>query len=246
MKFAAEKNGLAFNFSPNELKNYTQGRWFRNCQVLGCPEIRNSSTLVFDAAFDYYTAFGDFNSTQNSTCIKSVGLFSVIETKMNYTDAIYFCQNLGADLANVLSEFRTNTLSALIKPLKNWYKAAYVGLEDMDVEGAFRTPMGTLMECSGFRAWAVGHPRPGRKKEDCVILDADKTWRAINCRIKRPFICEFYPTPPALPVVEFATKDCDKIKNKKKKRQCLNNNELVQLYMNSSRMDQCALVNDFD
>ncbi|RZB66654.1 uncharacterized protein BDFB_004386 [Asbolus verrucosus] len=263
VKYARQKSGLAFNFSPPDLKNATLNRRYRNCQVMGCPETTNSSTLVFDPSFDYYSAYGDFNckwfnlrirglqpkqlpATQNATCVKSVGLFDVVQEKRNYTEAINFCQNLGADLADVMSEVRTNALSTLLKSQRGWYKAAYVGLEDTDVEGTFENPMGNFLQCTKYRAWSVGHPRPNRKHEDCVILDADRVWKAINCKIKQRFICEFYAAPPESPLIEFTNKSCTRIKDPAMKRQCLANKELFEIYNNSSRIDQCALLNDFE
>lgn len=55
IKFAREKNALAFNFSPPEMNRV------RNCEVIGCPEIHNSTSFVFDPNYDYYSAYGDFN-----------------------------------------------------------------------------------------------------------------------------------------------------------------------------------------
>lgn len=60
-QFAREKNGLAFNFGPPEYRN-SSSIWYRNCQVLGCPETIDNSTLVFDPLFDYYTMYGNLNS----------------------------------------------------------------------------------------------------------------------------------------------------------------------------------------
>lgn len=63
MKFAREKKGLAFNFSPGGVfLNDTQLNVYANCEVLGCPETTNSTTFVPDPSFDYYTAYGNFNS----------------------------------------------------------------------------------------------------------------------------------------------------------------------------------------
>ncbi|XP_044268787.1 uncharacterized protein LOC123013970 [Tribolium madens] len=240
MQFTRDKNGLAFNFSPPPFEKV------RSCEVLGCPETHNSTTFVFDPSYDYYSAYGDSNSTINATCLKSFGLFQVVQEKMNYTRAALTCQSLGADLADVLSESRTNSLAGLLKSLPNWYKGAYVGLDDIGVEGSFETPMGNSLQCTRFRAWAVGHPRPGRRKEDCVMLDVEKTWRAINCKIKLDFICEFYPTSPTITLNEFKYKNCSHIKSKRKKQECDSNNELFELYNSSTRTDQCALMNDLD
>lgn len=60
MEFARRKKALAFNFSPEEASGHKD--FSQNCQVLGCPETENSSTLIEDAAFDYYSAYGNLNS----------------------------------------------------------------------------------------------------------------------------------------------------------------------------------------
>lgn len=60
IKSARERNALAFNFSPEEGNSYLRNGW-RNCEILGCSEIGNSTTLVPDMAFDYYSAYGNWN-----------------------------------------------------------------------------------------------------------------------------------------------------------------------------------------
>lgn len=60
--FASEKKALAFNYSPPEAAKYLTKS--RNCEILECPEIDfNSSSLVFDVAWDYYSAYGNNNVT---------------------------------------------------------------------------------------------------------------------------------------------------------------------------------------
>lgn len=134
---------------------------------------------------------------ENSSCIPSIGIFKLYDTKENYTRSILKCQENGGDLANILSEERTNFLSKLIKlSLRLWYKAAYVGLDDIKEEGKFETSSGTLMNCYKYRAWAPGHPRNIDQEADCVILDDLRMWRVVNCNVKLPFICELYPERP--------------------------------------------------
>lgn len=77
--------------------------------------------------------------------------------------------------------------------IQEWYKAAYIGLDDMKVEGLFRTPLGTPLNCFKYRAWAPSHPRNKSRRDDCVILDNEKSWKVVNCKHKLPFICELYP-----------------------------------------------------
>lgn len=62
-KFANDKHALAFNFSPIEGRNYLK-KTSKICEILECPEVGvNSSTLVLDAAYDYYSAYGN-----NASC----------------------------------------------------------------------------------------------------------------------------------------------------------------------------------
>lgn len=58
--FANERRGLAINYSPpgKNTKKY-RNYYFVNCQVLGCPEMVNSSTLIADDSYDYYSIYGD-------------------------------------------------------------------------------------------------------------------------------------------------------------------------------------------
>lgn len=155
---------------------------------------------------------------ENATCIKSIGLFDVLSEKENYTMSILKCQSNGADLAHVLTEHRTNYLSELLnKSISDWYKAAYIGLDDMQIEGKFLTPAGTVMECFRFRAWSPGHPRSKHKSEDCVILDVNKTWRTVKCKLKLHAICEFYPERPLKMLGnEMKNVSCSHIRRKRK------------------------------
>lgn len=130
-------------------------------------------------------------------CIKSVGLFGLIEKRHNYTKSIEKCRELGGDLANVLSETRTNHLSQYINDtLQDWYKVAYTGLNDIQEEGNFRTLSGSMLSCFRYRAWGPGHPRSKNRNEDCVVLDSDAMWRVVKCRTKLPALCEFTPGEP--------------------------------------------------
>lgn len=114
--------------------------------------------------------------------------------KSNYTYAIIQCQNQGGDLANVLSEKRTNALSKLIKNgIKDWYRAAFVGLDDLQSRGEFKNSLDEPIRCFDYRAWSPGQPRDGKNRSSCVALDEYATWRVVSCDLKLSFICELYP-----------------------------------------------------
>ncbi|KAL1491090.1 hypothetical protein ABEB36_011740 [Hypothenemus hampei] len=247
--FTKEKNGLAFNFSPLDATNHLK-QFIPNCHVLECPEIGNLSTLEVDLAFDYYSAFGDLNLTQNAVCIKSLGLFKFTEHYLNYTQSILACQNTSGDLADVTSEYRTTAMANLIKVmLPDWYKAAYVGLDDLVREGTFETSSGKPLTCTlnNFRAWAPGHPRSKHATEDCVTLDSDRLWRTTKCdKVRLKGLCELIPQPPKTSWNEEPKNvTCKNIseKNKGKMRKCLRQQKLFEIYTGSSRLDKCAMLN---
>lgn len=78
-----------------------------------------------------------------------MGLFTLTNSYENYTQSLLACQNASGDLADVTSESRTVMLSQIIKDgVPDWYKAAYVGLDDIETEGVFRTSLGKLLTCS--------------------------------------------------------------------------------------------------
>ncbi|XP_057672441.1 uncharacterized protein LOC130903984 isoform X1 [Diorhabda carinulata] len=239
MAHARQKKGMAFNFSPLDGRKYSK-RFTPPCQVLGCPEIAKSSTLIEDVAFDYYSVYGNWSITENSTCIKSIGLFTLLHQKQNYTKSIDACQKLGADIADVTSDIRTRRLSEIIDNLNGWYNVAYVGLDDMYEEGNFVTSFDVPLKCVPFRSWAPGHPISDTNKHNCVVLDANQLWRVVDCRRKFPVLCELLPQKPK-------EDGCDKIPNKDERIRCVtkfkNNSDFVR---NLTRIEQCAIWNAED
>ncbi|CAH1133119.1 unnamed protein product [Ceutorhynchus assimilis] len=237
------KNGLAFNFSPLEAENFT--KFEPNCQVLACPQIDETS-LVMHLGYDYYSAYGNLNATQNVTCIKSLGLFALTPKNLNYSQSILACQNSSADLADITTEYRTVMLSEMLKNhISDWYKAAYVGLDDLRQESTFENSMGKRLTCSNFRSWAPGHPRSKHPQENCVVMDSEKLWRVVNCaRTELRALCELFPTAPKFKENVPKNVSCDGISemHKIKKKKCLWQLELFQIYQNSSRLDRCALL----
>lgn len=97
--------------------------------------------------------------TENATCVKSLGLFRLTPSYLNYTETILNCQNLSGDLADVTSEYRTVKLAQFINTSmpNDWYKAVFVGLDDLEVEGVFRNSYGKPLTCSR----SVFIPLPG-------------------------------------------------------------------------------------
>lgn len=69
MKTAGQKGGLAINFSPPERK--IGKHILVNCQVMSCPESVNSTTLLEDIAYDYYSHYGDLNGNSQTFKVSS-------------------------------------------------------------------------------------------------------------------------------------------------------------------------------
>lgn len=64
-----------------------------------------------------------FQETKNATCLRNVGVFRLHKDKQNYTHAIDNCQKEGGDLADIVSEARTNGLSNLVNSgIEEWYE----------------------------------------------------------------------------------------------------------------------------
>lgn len=219
VKYARTRKALAFNFSP--ITGSFSGRetgYASSCQLLGCPETGNASSLARDNTYDYYSVFA---GKQNATCVKSVGLFLLNKQKLNYTEAIAFCQSVGGDLAHVVTEARTNALSALIAgEIQEWYKAAYVGLDDRKVEGRFETSLGAPLSCFKFRAWAPSHPRNKSRRDDCVILDHEKSWRVVKCKHRLASVCELYPGDDVVGDDVTVRPNCDQVTGRSKSTIC--------------------------
>lgn len=152
----------------------------------------------------------------NATCIKSLGMFRLFQVKENYANAIDSCQQIGADLAHVLSESRTNMLSNIVASIPEWFKVAYIGLDDIKQEGEYETPLGDPIACYKWRAWSPGHPRNFIKSDDCVVLDTERSWKVVNCKNKLPFICEYYHMAPS----PNKTQDCDELDDKEEQKFC--------------------------
>lgn len=133
----------------------------------------------------------------------------MIHTKLNYSEAVENCQSIYSDLAHVLTETRTTSLAKMLAFLTDWYKAAYIGLDDRKIEGQYETPLGDPINCYKYRAWSPGQPRNVIKSDDCVILEDTKTWKIVNCKHQMASICELYPTPPDKYRNKYLDADCE-------------------------------------
>lgn len=134
----------------------------------------------------------------NATCIPSVGMFVLIDTKSNYSTAYNACSSLGGNLAHIASETRTLKLSTFLVQSANSSLSednfAFVGLNETRRD-EFSTSAREPLRCFFFRAWAPGHP-PTIRRSGCVALTAKATWKVFSCNRRVKFICELFTSGP--------------------------------------------------
>lgn len=156
-----------------DLESFEQ---FFNCEVIECPEYGNFSSIINDTRFDYFSLYGlprktlpksfytctlsnIFTAFKNATCLPGVGMFILDDRPQNYSNAKKMCNTLGGSLSHILSETRTNSLSAFIR--KNLNETigteAYVGLNET-IKGKFNTSADEPISCFTYRAWAPEQP----------------------------------------------------------------------------------------
>ncbi|XP_069674130.1 uncharacterized protein [Periplaneta americana] len=184
--FALQKRGLAFNFSPPGLTNPKDA-----CIVCDCPEFEAMTSLRKDWRYNYYSLYGNPLPSSNHSCVPRVGVFSLHDERLNFSQAVNACRASYSELAHVASEARTTALSSLVS--ERDHKMAYIGLENRKTEGQFVTTKGEPLRCFEYIAWAPSQPRNSLPKEDCVALDNNKLWRVMKCSIQLPFLCELWP-----------------------------------------------------
>lgn len=187
-----------------------------NCQVLECPEHKNFSSIVNDTRFDHFSLYThpprettflftcphdrklSIPAGPNTSCIPSVGMFVLIETKSNYSVAYNVCSSLGGSLAHVASETRTFMLSQFLEQSANSSSTeeqfAFVGLNETS-RNEFFTSANEPLRCFSFRAWAPGHP-PSIRKSGCVAITSNSTWKVLSCNRRVKFVCEIFTSGP--------------------------------------------------
>ncbi|XP_035731748.1 C-type lectin domain family 4 member E-like [Vespa mandarinia] len=202
-EFAASRKALAFNFGlninlngsiiRNHLRNEASNR--NLCQALQCPEIYNSSSLIRDKNYRYYSIYPNYINSGGGTivCVPEAGLFMLSNNNLNYTQAQMFCQKLNGSLAHVISEERMNGLAKFLS-----HKIPrYVGLSNNDDEKIWKNSFDEPLLCFEYRAWGTREPSNSR---GCVAILTSSSnssitafWKVIPCYVSLPYICEIFP-----------------------------------------------------
>ncbi|KAI4497609.1 hypothetical protein M0802_007379 [Mischocyttarus mexicanus] len=197
-EFAASRKALAFNYGLNiHLNGKNKESHSGNlCQALQCPEIYNSSSLIRDKKYRYYSMYPNYVDSGGGTivCVPKAGLFILSNNNLNYTQAQMSCQKLNGSLAHVISEDRMNGLTKFLS-----HKiSSYVGLSNNDVEEIWKNSFGyEPLSCFNYRAWGTGEPS---NSKGCVsILTSSSNshvtpfWKVTPCYVSLPYICEIFP-----------------------------------------------------
>ena len=101
-----------------------------------------------------------------------------------YADARLACQAIGLDLA-VPGSAGENTFLLGLLP-SGWTATSWFGLNDLAVEGTFRTVAGALPP---YSAWARGEPNNYNGNEDCAQMTTGG-WNDLTCSDLLSAVCE--------------------------------------------------------
>jgi len=119
--------------------------------------------------------------------------YKVIAQDVDYDSAIDLCAADRAHLAVIDSAEENDYLKA-----GSNQNGAWIGLDDLTVEDAFRWITGSQ---SAFRAFPVGEPN-NYQSQDCTLLFDNGQWDDGGCEYLRRPICECEPgyQPPPIPL----------------------------------------------
>ncbi|XP_012889053.1 PREDICTED: low affinity immunoglobulin epsilon Fc receptor [Dipodomys ordii] len=115
------------------------------------------------------------------------------EGTKRWLQARFACSDLEGRLVSIHSQEEQDFLS------KHVSKDAWIGLQDLDVEGEFVWMDGSPVSYSN---WLQGEPNNAGSDEDCVMMRGSGHWNDAFCRSQLDtWVCERLATcgPPALP-----------------------------------------------
>ena len=120
-----------------------------------------------------------------AACVKGYNVIGVDEARG-------ICKSSGYDdLASILTATEQDIVAAMTAALPE--DGLWIGLDDIEEEGAFRWSDGNKLE---YTNWMPGNPGDTLGGEDCVeFYYPDGTWNDINCSWKVDgFICAHRPS----------------------------------------------------
>ena len=148
--------------------------------VMAC---RNETPKTGDSDCVFSCSNSGF-SVSGSTC------FHVSTSQLNFANAVSACQGMGAKLATISSSTEDekvwNLMSADGPPAQeDW---TYIGLNDLQVEGAFVWQDGTSL--NGYTNWYDGDPN-GESQHNCVLKGhmENGKWSDVDCAEENRYAC---------------------------------------------------------
>ena len=118
--------------------------------------------------------------------------YAVFDKKRNWSDALSFCQRIGADLVKIESQGENEFINAtwLLSLEKMW-----IGLNDLEVEGVWKWSDSTNLDV--YSNWGYREPSKG-KNQHCVVLIRgfmredffDAQWNDVRCERTFFYLCE--------------------------------------------------------
>jgi hypothetical protein len=120
-------------------------------------------------------------------CIAATRLgrnYALCARPRTYADAQLACQAIGLDLA-VPGSAGENTFLLGLLP-SGWTDSSWFGLNDLAVEGTFRTVAGALPT---YNRWAGGEPNNYNGNEDCAQMTSGG-WNDLDCNSLLSAVCE--------------------------------------------------------
>ncbi|XP_054839948.1 pulmonary surfactant-associated protein D-like [Eublepharis macularius] len=136
-------------------------------------ELHETTSAIHKVLLDHV-----FSSTINA----GQKLFVTKGAEGNYETSKAACSHLGGQIASPRNAAENNALSKIAAKLG---KIIYLGMNDMETEGAFQHLSGEHMQYSN---WAAGEPNS--EYEDCIEMYTDGRWNDKSCSENRLIVCE--------------------------------------------------------
>ena len=117
-----------------------------------------------------------------------------VNTALNWNDSESYCESTyGTTLATIRSS--TDNQLAMIAAVYSepGVSQAWIGFNDMALEGTFEWIDGTRNDFYNYTNWASGEPNDANGGEHCTLIKNDGTWNDGICGHAEWFVCNAYP-----------------------------------------------------
>nr|CAD7425410.1 unnamed protein product [Timema monikensis] len=178
------------------------------------PEERETGTWIVDVSHDTESCEGIDTVTMMATVtgpplragpgyemVPGIGYYKFHTQAQLWEDARRTCAREGAHLAIINNEVEAKALQQIFARYPSAVGAnnndyAFIGVNDINVEGQYVTIFGQDMKSTGFSRWMSGKPNNGGNPKtvpghDCVtVYRTDGSMNDLPCTWKLGFFCE--------------------------------------------------------